>query len=274
MLTHLEINLKPEDREKQGKDLFKAVFQKWINAADALLEMIVMKLPSPATAQRYRAAFLYEGPIDDPCGQGIKNCDQKGPLMIFISKMVPTNDKGRFYAFGRVFSGIVQTGQKVRIMGPNYTPGSKNDLNVKNIQRTVLMMGGKVEAVPDVPCGNTVGLVGVDQYLMKQGTISDHEDAHNIRVMKYSVSPVVRVAVEPKHAGDLPKLVEGLKKLSKSDPLVLCYTEESGEHIIAGCGELHVEICLNDLVNEYAKCEIKKSDPVVTYKETVQATSS
>ena len=86
--------------------------------------------------------------------------------------------------------------------------------------------------------------------------------------MKYSVSPVVRVAVEPKNASDLPKLVEGLKKLSKSDP----YTEESGEHIIAGCGELHVEICLNDLVNEYAKCEIKKSDPVVTYKETVQGT--
>lgn len=136
------------------------------------------------------------------------------------------------------------------------------------------MMGGKVEAVPDVPCGNTVCLVGVDQYLMKQGTISDHDDAHNIRVMKYSVSPVVRVAVEPKSASDLPKLVEGLKKLSKSDPLVVCYTEESGEHIIAGCGELHVEICLNDLVNEYAKIEIKKSDPVVTYKETVSAESS
>lgn len=92
--------------------------------------------------------------------------------------------------------------------------------------------------------------------------------------MKYSVSPVVRVAVEPKFASDLPKLVEGLKKLSKSDPLVVCYTEESGEHIIAGCGELHVEICLNDLVNEYAKIEIKKSDPVVTFKETVSEESS
>ena len=92
--------------------------------------------------------------------------------------------------------------------------------------------------------------------------------------MKYSVSPVVRVAVEPKFASDLPKLVEGLKKLSKSDPLVLCYTEESGEHIIAGCGELHVEICLKDLVEEYAKIEIKKGDPVVTYKETVSQESS
>jgi elongation factor 2 len=131
------------------------------------------------------------------------------------------------------------------------------------------MMAGKVEAVPDVPCGNTVGLVGVDQFILKQGTIATEEDAHCIKAMKYSVSPVVRVAVEVKNASDLPKLVNGLKQLSKSDPLVQCYTEESGEHIIAGCGELHVEICLKDLVEEYAKCEIKKGDPVVTYKETV-----
>jgi elongation factor 2 len=188
--------------------------------------------------------------------------------------MVPTNDKGRFYAFGRVFAGTVSTGQKVRIQGPNYVPGSKNDLNVKNIQRTVIMMAGKVEAVPDVPCGNTVGLIGVDQYLLKQGTITTAEDAHNVRVMKYSVSPVVRVAVDVKNAADLPKLVEGLKKLSKSDPLVLCYTEESGEHIIAGCGELHLEICLKDLIEEYAKCDLKQGDPVVTYKETITEESS
>ena len=274
MLETLNITLKSEEKEKRAKDLFKCIFQKWINAAEALLEMIIMKLPSPKRAQSYRAAYLYEGPIDDPCGQSIKNCDKNGALMIFISKMVPTNDKGRFYAFGRVFGGTVQTGQKVRIMGPNYVPGSRNDLNVKNIQRTVLMMGGKVEAVTDVPCGNTVGLVGIDQYLMKQGTISDHEDSHCIKVMKYSVSPVVRVAVEVKNASDLPKLVEGLRKLSKSDPLVVCTTEESGEHVIAGCGELHIEICLKDLEEEYAKCPIKKGDPVVSYKETVIAESS
>ena len=274
MLETLNINLTTAERDKRAKDLFKCVFQKWINAAEALLEMIILKLPSPKKAQSYRAAMLYEGPIDDPCALSIKNCDKTGPLMIFISKMVPTNDKGRFYAFGRVFGGTVETGQKVRIMGPNYVPGSRNDLNVKNIQRTVLMMGGKVEAVADVPCGNTVGLVGVDQYLMKQGTISDHEDAHCIKSMKYSVSPVVRVAVEVKNASDLPKLVEGLRKLSKSDPLVVCTTEESGEHVIAGCGELHVEICLKDLEEEYAKCPIKKGDPVVSYKETVTEDSS
>lgn len=92
--------------------------------------------------------------------------------------------------------------------------------------------------------------------------------------MKYSVSPVVRVAVKCKNAADLPKLVEGLKKLAKSDPLVQCITEETGEHIIAGCGELHIEICLHDLVNEFTNIEIIKSDPIVTYKETVTTVSS
>ena len=188
--------------------------------------------------------------------------------------MVPTSDKGRFYAFGRVFSGTIATGQKVRIQGPHYQPGSKEDLNVKNVQRTVLMMGRTTEQVADVPCGNTVALVGIDQYLIKSGTLTTLETAHNIADMKYSVSPVVKVAVKPKAGKDLPKLVEGLKKLVKSDPLVVCTTEASGEHVIAGCGEFHVEICLKDLREEYAQCDFTMSDPIVSYRETVVGTSS
>ena len=158
-------------------------------------------------------------------------------------------------------------------MGANFKPGKKEDLYEKNITRTVLMMGRTVESIPDVPCGNTVALSGVDQYLIKTGTIGsvdiDMNAAHPIRSMKYSVSPVVRVAVKPKVAGDLPKLVDGLKKLAKSDPLVVCEFADSGENVIAGCGELHVEICLTDLEKDYAQCDIIKSDPVVTYKETM-----
>merc|ERR1719321_2177553 len=233
-----------------------------------------MKLPSPRAAQKYRVENLYEGPMDDDAAKAIRDCRADGGLMMYVSKMVPTNDKGRFYAFGRVFSGTIATGQKVRIQGPHYKPGSKEDLNVKNIQRTVLMMGRTVEQIADVPCGNTVALVGVDQYILKSGTITDIDDAHNIKAMKYSVSPVVKVAVKPKDGKDLPKLVEGLKKLSKSDPLVVCSIEESGEHIIAGCGELHVEICLKDLRDEYAQCDFIMADPVVSYRETVAGESN
>jgi len=188
--------------------------------------------------------------------------------MIYISKLVKTTEKGRFYAFGRVFSGTVKTGQKVRIMGPNYVPGKKTDLFVKSIQRTVLMMGSKVEAVSEVPCGNTVGLVGIDQYLVKSGTISDYEEAHNIKPMKYSVSPVVRVSVAPKNMQDLPKLIDGLKNLAKIDPLVQCFTEDTGEHIVAGSGELHIEICMKELYN-LTQIPLVQGDPIVSYKETV-----
>jgi len=252
----------------------KRAMQIWINAAETLLSMIVLRLPSPVVAQKYRVENLYEGPMDDEGAAAIRACDPAGGLMMYISKMVPTSDKGRFYAFGRVFSGTIATGQKVRIQGPHYKQGTKEDLNVKNIQRTVLMMGRTTEQINDVPCGNTVALVGIDQYILKSGTLTTFEDAHNIADMKYSVSPVVKVAVRPKDGKDLPKLVDGLKKLSKSDPLVVCTTEESGEHVIAGCGELHVEICLKDLRDEYAQIDFTMSDPVVSYRETVTGESS
>merc|ERR1719223_2063223 len=274
MLKVIGVTLKGDEKDLVGKPLLKRVMQKWLPAGDAVLEMIVMHLPSPRDAQKYRTDSLYEGPEDDECAVAMRNCDASGPLMMYVSKMVPTNDKGRFYAFGRVFSGTIATGQKVRIMGPNYVPGKKTELWVKNIQRTIIMMGRNVEQVADIPAGNTCGLVGVDSYLLKTGTISTSDIAHNIRQMKYSVSPVVRVAVECKNAADLPKLVEGLKRLSKSDPMVQCIIEESGEHIIAGAGELHLEICLKDLEEDHAQIPLKKSDPVVSYRETVSEESN
>ena len=243
MLKIVGVELSQDDKKLTSeKQLLKAVMSKWLPAADTLLEMMVLHLPSPRDAQKYRTSYLYEGPQEDAAAVGMRNCDPKAPLMIYISKMVPSTDKGRFYAFGRVFSGTVTSGQKVRIMGANYKPGKKEELYEKNITRTVLMMGRNVEAIADVPCGNTVALSGVDQYLVKTGTIGsiDHPETCPIRAMKYSVSPVVRVAVKPKNPGDLPKLVDGIKKLSKSDPLVVCSFEETGENVIAGCGELHV----------------------------------
>merc|ERR1712168_851405 len=274
LLETLNIKLSTEEKAMEGKPLLKSVMRKWLPAGDAMFQMIVIHLPSPVTAQKYRAELLYEGPHDDAACIGIKNCDPDGPLMMYVSKMVPTSDKGRFYAFGRVFSGKAASGMKCRIMGPNYIPGKKEDLYEKSIQRTILMMGRYVEAIEDVPAGNICGLVGVDQFLVKTGTITTFKDAHNMRVMKFSVSPVVRVAVEAKNPGDLPKLVEGLKRLAKSDPMVQCIIEESGEHIIAGAGELHLEICLKDLEEDHACIPIKKSDPVVSYRETVAEESS
>merc|ERR1719226_151195 len=153
LLDKLELKgkMKYEELQLEGKPLMKAVMRNWLPAGEAMFQMIVIHLPSPVTAQKYRAAALYEGPADDQSCVAMTNCDPNGPLMMYISKMVPTSDKGRFYAFGRVFSGKIATGQKVRIMGPNFVPGKKEDLYEKSIQRTILMMGGRVEAIEDVP---------------------------------------------------------------------------------------------------------------------------
>ncbi|KAJ2809857.1 translation elongation factor 2, partial [Coemansia furcata] len=256
LIDKLGVTLTSEERDLVDKALLKVIMRKFLPAAEALMEMICIHLPSPVKAQGYRCGGLYEGPQDDECAMGIRGCDPNAPLMLYVSKMVPTSDKGRFYAFGRVFSGTVKSGQKVRIQGPNYLPGSKSDLFVKSIQRTILMMGRYIESIEDCPAGNIIGLVGVDQYLLKSGTLTTSETAHNLKVMKFSVSPVVQIAVDVKNQQDLPKLVEGLKRLSKSDPCVLCYTSESGEHIVAGAGELHLEICLKDLEEDHAQVPI------------------
>lgn len=172
LIEKVKVVLNQEDKKLEGKDLGKVVMSKWLPAADCLLEAIITHLPSPVTAQRYRTPYLYEGPQDDEVFRGMSQCDPKGPLSIYISKMVPI-DGGRFAAFGRIFSGTVRSGEKVRILGSNYVPGQKNDLYEKSIgQVGVFMMGKNPESLPDIPCGNTVALTGIDDYLLKTGTIT------------------------------------------------------------------------------------------------------
>eukprot|EP01097_Dermamoeba_algensis_P001727 TRINITY_DN1649_c0_g1_i1.p1 TRINITY_DN1649_c0_g1~~TRINITY_DN1649_c0_g1_i1.p1 ORF type:complete len:848 (-),score=228.32 TRINITY_DN1649_c0_g1_i1:31-2574(-) len=274
LLQKVDVQLRKEDQEKEGKDLIKSCMQNWLPAHVALVEMIINHLPSPVVAQRYRVADLYEGPQDDKAAESIRNCDPSGPLMIFVSKLVQDSKSNKFVAFGRVFSGTARSGMKVRVLNTNYIPGSKDNIALKTLQRTLVMMGKNVESMEDVPCGNTIGLVGVDDAILKTATItSDDDQLFPLKQMKYSVSPVVRCAVEPVHPGDLLKLLDGLKKLARSDSLVQCHFEETGEHVIAAAGELHMEVCLAQL-KELCNVEFTTSDPVVTFKETVTAVSS
>merc|ERR1712032_1668643 len=116
------------------------------------------------------------------------------------------------------------------------------------------------------------GVLGIDQYISKTAILTDVDvvDAHRFKEMKFSVSPIVRVAVDCKLTSDLPKLMEGLKRLSRSDSLVVCCLEETGEHIISGSGELHLEICLKDLQDHFMSgSKIIILPPVVKFCETI-----
>ncbi|TDL17484.1 P-loop containing nucleoside triphosphate hydrolase protein [Rickenella mellea] len=273
ILDKLGIELCQEDRGFVGEALLKVIMQSFLPVSDSLLEMIIIDLPSPVTAQRYRVDSLYEGPMDDELALGIRNCDPNAPLILYVSRMVPTSDNGRFYGFGRVFSGTVRSGTMYRIQRPKYWPGHKDDLAVKAIERAILMMGRYVEPIEDCPAGNVIGLIGVDHCLHKSGTITSSETAYNMKAMKFSTAPVVQVAVEVKNAVDLPKLVEGLKHLSKPEPCIQTWVSETGEYIIAGASDLQLDICIKDL-EDLAGVPLQKSLPIVGYRETVMTESS
>ena len=279
MQIEFGLNLPPLDEEtsKCGKNLLNAILQKWLPVGDAMFEMFATHLPSPVTAQRYRMELLYEGPHDDEAAVAIQNCDPNGPLMMYISKLIPAGPAGtdQFYAFGRVFSGRVHPGQSVRIMGPSYKSTATKGQGDGVVQTVVLIFGDDhVEPMENIPCGNICGLVGIDQYLVKTGTVSTMVDANQIRGMKFSVSPILRVAVECTDPGDLPKLIQALKRLEKSDPVVKCHVEESGQHLVTGVGEIHLEVCLKYLQQYFdAQAPLKISKPVVLYRETISAES-
>jgi elongation factor 2 len=286
MIEKMHIKIDEKHKVKTGKQLLKPIMQKFMPYADPILEMVITKLPSPIEAQKYRVDQLYTGPKGDIYYNAIRDCDPNGPLMMYVSKLFPAPDLSRFYAFGRIFSGTVKADQ-VCIQSPDYIPNiggptttNKLDYKKQRISQVNIMMAAKAESLTSACCGNLVSLSGVDGEILKTATITDaykyNNDAYNIRDMKFAVSPVVNVAITPKQTADLPKLVKGMKLLSKSDPM--CHyklDEDTGEIIISGSGELHLEICIHDLRTMFTKnVEIIVSDPVVPFRETVTDLSS
>ncbi|ADM12634.1 translation elongation factor 2 [Encephalitozoon intestinalis ATCC 50506] len=276
-LKFYKVDFKGVTLTGSGKSLFKEVMKAWLPAADCILEQIALKLPSPLQSQKLRYDYLYEGPKDDEVGTAIMNCDasEEAPVTMYVSKMISSNDN-RFIAFGRVFSGKIYPGMKIRVQEPGYTPLPEDSegsplLHIKSVLRTVVMMGRGYKDVPNCPAGNIIGIVGVDDCLKKTGTITNRKDSYNIRSMKFSVSPVVKVAVSTKRPEDLGKLQEGLKKLAQSDPLCLVERNDKGQNTIACAGSLHLEICLKDLQDQYAKVPIISEDPLVTYFEGISS---
>jgi elongation factor 2 len=269
MLPKIGVKLNEFERDYEGFKLIKAVMQKWLPAADALIEMIIDHLPSPKVAQKYRVENLYTGPLDDEFATAIRNCDPSGPLMMFVSKMLdPKGDGKRFYAFGRVFSGTVRPQQDVYILGPNYVYGEKSDMAAKKVPGLALIMGSKIDNIPEMPCGNTIAIPGLDKILVKSGTITSSLSAYPICQMKFSVSPVVRVAVSPTNTAQLKKFTDGLKRLENVDPCLAVIYNDS-EFIIGGAGELHIEVAIKEFRDILKDVTFTVSPPVVGFCETI-----
>lgn len=278
-LATLGIQLKPSVYKTDAKELLKTVCEQFFGAAEGFVDMVVEHVPSPAEGARKKLDHYYIGPLDTKVATAIADCHQDGPLIVQVTKLFNTSDATSFYALGRVMSGIAKAGQQVRVLGEGYTVDDEEDMTLSTISETWIAESRYNIPVSGVPAGNWVLLNGIDNSIVKTATLvppklEDDEDVYIFKPIKHFTESVFKVAVEPINPSELPKMLDGLRKINKSYPLITTKVEESGEHIILGTGELYMDCVLHDLRRLYSEMELKVSDPVTRFCETVVETSA
>lgn len=173
--------------------------------------------------------------------------------------------------FARIYSGTIRVGQKLYVLGPKYDPRyPKKHISEITVKSLYLIMGRDLELLDEVCAGNVFGIGGLEGHILKNGTLaSTTENVRNMAGVEMQSSPIVRVALEPEDPTEMDKLVEGLRLLNQADPCVEVMVQETGEHVILTAGELHLERCLRDLKERFAKIEIHASEPIVPFRESI-----
>ncbi|KAI9760879.1 MAG: exosome 3'-_5 exonuclease subunit ski4 (Csl4) [Chaenotheca gracillima] len=184
-------------------------------------------------------------------------------------------DPEHLIGFARIYSGVLSVGDEVYVLPPKFSPSNphaKPEPRKATINALYLLMGRGLEPLQSVPAGVVFGVEGLEGHIMKSGTISSQlSGAVNLAGVGIGSQPIVRVALEPTNPSDLDKLITGLRLLEQSDPCAEYEVLESGEHVILTAGELHLERCLKDLRERYARCEIQAGEPIVPYRESIVA---
>ncbi|GFF38292.1 116 kDa U5 small nuclear ribonucleoprotein component [Aspergillus udagawae] len=278
-LAAVGINLRPSQLKSDARVLLNMVCHEFFGPATGFVDMIVQHIPSPVEGAQRTLDRYYTGPLDTKVAAAMAACDPDGPLVVHVTKLFTSTDATKFHAFGRVMSGTARPGQPVRVLGEGYTPEDEEDMVTATISDTWIAETCYSIPTSGVPAGNFVLLGGVDNSIVKTATIvplrlEDDEEAYIFRPVRHMTQSVFKVAVEPVNPSELPKMLDGLRKINKSYPLISTKVEESGEHVVLGTGELYMDCVLHDLRRLYSEMEIKVSDPVTRFCETVVETSA
>ncbi|KAI9288868.1 P-loop containing nucleoside triphosphate hydrolase protein [Umbelopsis sp. AD052] len=276
-LSSLGIFLKEKHFKLNVKPLLQLVLSHFFGPSTGFVEMVVQHIPSPAENAEAKVRDIYTGDLDTEVANAMINCDADGPLMIHITKLYNNVEATGFDAFGRVMSGTIKRGQTVRVLGEGYSVDDEEDMSLQQVSDVWINESRYRIDVDGVPAGSWVLLGGVDNSIVKTATITQqkwHEDAYIFRPLHFPTTAVLKVAVEPVNPSELPKMLDGLRKINKSYPIVVTKVEESGERIILGTGELYLDCVLHDLRRLYAEIDLKVADPVVRFCETVVETSA
>jgi len=232
--------------------------RKTVPLHEAILDMVVEHLPSPPIAQKYRIPKIWHGDLSSEVGKAMLECDDDGPVVMCISN-VTVDPQAGVVATGRLFSGVINAGDTVHLIGARATG---------RVQQVCIYMGPYREIVGSLPAGNIPALLGLDKARAGE-TIASIPDVVPFEAVRYVTEPVVTIAIEPKYSRDLPKLVDVLNKLTIEDPnLVARIDQESGEYLLSGIGQVHLEIALTLI--QKTGLEIITSPPTVIYRESIR----
>jgi elongation factor 2 len=225
---------------------------------EVILDMVIKFLPDPLVAQKYRIPKIWHGDVESKVGKAMMSADSKGPIALMVNKIIMDPHAGEV-AIGRLYSGTLKRGQTVSIVGMHKT---------YNLQLVAVAVGADRMPVEEVVAGNMAAISGVRDAI-SGATITD-TDMEAFEPIKHYSDPVVTVAIEAKNTADLPKLIEVLRSISKADPSIeVEINPETGEHLLSGMGELHLEITQYRIEKEH-KVPITASEPIVVYREAVE----
>ncbi len=224
-----------------------------------ILNMVIRHLPNPLEAQKYRIPQIWKGDLDSEIGKAMQTCNFHGPVSMMITKIIIDPHAGEI-AVGRVFSGTLRKGSELYIVGQGATKFK--------VQLLSMMVGPDRISVDEMAAGNIAALVGL-KAAIAGSTVSSITNMDPFEPMQHYTDPVVTLAIEAKHTADLPKLIDVLRSVSKADPSIQVeINQETGEHLISGMGELHLEVTMYRIKNDY-KVDVQTSDPLVVYRETI-----
>lgn len=224
-----------------------------------LLDMVVKHLPNPIEAQHRRIPIIWHGDYSTPEGKAMINCDPNGPVCLMVTDISFDPHAGEV-ATGRLFAGTLRRGTECYIMG--------TAKRVNRLAQVGIFMGAERIEVEALPAGNIAAVTGLKDAIVGS-TVTTLLDMTPFESLKHYSEPVMTVAVEAKNMKDLPKLVEVLRQVAKEDPTVqVSINEETGEHLISGMGELHLEI-ITGRIRRDKGVDIITSPPIVVYRETI-----
>jgi U5 small nuclear ribonucleoprotein component len=281
LLRGVGVLLGKDQLRASARPLLRAALSRFLQTASAgFVDMVAQHVPCPVTAARGKLARCWTGDLNSPVAQSMLECRASGPTVIHCVKNYADTDGQSFWTLGRIYSGTVRPAEQVRVLGEGYSPENDEDAATATVEAVAVPRGRSRTVVTMAKAGNWVLLQGIDATISKTATLVSldvAEDMHVFAPLKFPQAggeSVMKLAIEPLNPSELPKMVEGLRRVSKAYPMVKTKVEESGEHVVLGTGELYMDCVMHDLRHVYSDIEVKVADPIVSFRETVVETSS